>query len=95
MMIFHTFLQYQTMRSSELQEALKRARMKTEIEAKNGIEKPKIPNKNEEQSSRHESGESNLAYRAPASPTIEKQSKKPIKAKTPLNLDSGNQFKWL
>jgi hypothetical protein len=63
------------MRSSELQEALKRARMKTEIEAKNGIEKPKNSNKNEERQSSYESRESNLADRA-SSPTVEKQSKK-------------------
>lgn len=77
------------MRSSELQEALKRARMKTEIEAKNGIEKTQNSNKKEERPD--ESRESNFADRAP-SPAIEKQSKKQTKAKTPLNLDSGNNF---
>lgn len=78
------------MRSSELHEALKRARMKTET--KNGVEKPKNPpQKEDERPSPVETGGSKSNDRFP-SPTVEKQPKKQTKAKAPLNLDSGNNI---
>ncbi|XP_046459343.1 epidermal growth factor receptor kinase substrate 8-like isoform X1 [Daphnia pulex] len=76
---------YQTMRSSELQEALKRARMKTET--KN--DQPKNPTKKEEERSRSsETGGSHNKNDRDSSPTVQKAPKKQTKAKAPLNLDS-------
>lgn len=77
------------MRSSELQEALKRARMKTET--KN--DQPKNPTKKEDERSRSsETGGSHNKNDRDSSPTVQKTPKKQTKAKAPLNLDSGKTF---
>lgn len=90
------------MRSSELHEALKRARMKTEVDSKNGKEQPKAKSEPKHEEGREDTEpkefylNSSSSDRA-TSPTPEKKPakkpvKKPAKAKAPLNLDAGKNL---
>ncbi|XP_057374617.1 epidermal growth factor receptor kinase substrate 8-like [Daphnia carinata] len=83
---------YQTMRSSELHEALKRARMKTETDGKNGKEQPKAKSqpKREERDTPEPKEfylNSGSSDRTPSPTPVKKHAKKPAKTKVPLNLD--------
>lgn len=86
------------MRSSELHEALKRARIKTEVGGKSGKEpaEAKIHPKNEERRDSIEPKEFYLNSGSSdrmSSPVPEKKpAKKQTKAKAPLNLDIGKNL---
>lgn len=80
------------MRSSELLEALKKARMKTEVEPTNKIERPKTNGaaiKNKETESVSTKNQTNLGSEGISMAKVEKKNAKKTTNTIALNLDSG------
>lgn len=78
------------MRSSELLEALKKARMKTEVDQKNNPEQKSAPKKKETDAPSSKHSENN--ERVPAQKTEKNNAKKQNTIIASLNLSSGNRF---
>lgn len=93
-LLFESLLaeQYQTMRASELQEALKKARMKTEVSANKTSTDRSQTDKAAEKSELNNKPKSHATNVNDGTPSsLEKQRReKQIKEKSELRLDSGN-----